>query len=436
MSSTVQATTQERPPGPIRRGLRWLDSKLSRVTSSRDFIPEIDGFRFIAILFVVVFHAAGRILKSQNRTPLLQHWAPGRSLILAVIGNLFLGVQIFFVISGFVVALPFARSAIQGTPKPDLGRYFMRRLTRIAPPYILALLVMYCLLDRYRFYLPHLIAGLVYMHKWVFGTPNPINIVTWTLEAEVAFYVLAPWISSIYSIPGRTVRWGWLVLLIGADSYFVYNGLIPSSPSAYYSFAACLPYFLGGVLLADFYVSGLLSRTSRLAWDGAALLGLAALISSYLYLSAWRFAWLGPFVTMMLVGGGIKGMALSRFLRLRPITLIGGMCYTIYLWHIAFLWYNPLLARLPGFPVRVTSGLSDLQLTVCYCLIAVPLIILFSVPVYYFTERPFMNGPGSRFIERVLRGAYGRLQFKLAGFARSTKANSDLSAESISQEPS
>jgi peptidoglycan/LPS O-acetylase OafA/YrhL len=436
MNSTLEETIQERPGGPARRALRWLDSKLSRVTSSREFIPEIDGFRFVAIFFVVVFHAAGRILKSESRAPLVQQWVPGQSLLLAVIGNLFLGVQLFFVISGLVVALPFARSAIQGTQRPSLSSYFMRRLTRIEPPYMLALLVMYYLLHRYRFYLPHLLAGLVYIHKWVFGIPNPINIVTWTLEVEVVFYVLAPWITSIYSIPGRIVRWAWLVLLIGADSYFVHNWLIPFSPSSYCSFAASLPYFLAGVLLADLYVSGLLSRTNRLVWDGAALLGLAALISSYLYLSKWRLAWVGPFVTMMLVGGGIKGIALNRFLRLRAVTLIGGMCYTIYLWHIMFLWYIPLMARLPGFPARLTAGLSDLQLTIFYCLIAVPLIILFSMPIYYVTERPFMNGPGSRFIERVLRAVYGRLQSRLSGWFTASRHTSGLPAESISQEQS
>jgi len=45
MNSTLEETVQEPVTGPVRRGLRWLDSKLSRVTSSREFIPEIDGLR-------------------------------------------------------------------------------------------------------------------------------------------------------------------------------------------------------------------------------------------------------------------------------------------------------------------------------------------------------------------------------------------------------
>lgn len=39
-------------------------------------------------------------------------------------------------------------------------------------------------------------------------------------------------------------------------------------------------------------------------------------------------------MVMILVAGGIKGVLVSRVLRFRPITLIGGMCYSIYLWRI------------------------------------------------------------------------------------------------------
>jgi peptidoglycan/LPS O-acetylase OafA/YrhL len=164
----MSATLEQQASGSITRGLKWLDSKLSRVTSSREFIPEVDGLRFVAIFFVILFHSAVYILAFQKRPFIVQHWEPGKSVVLGVIGNLYLGVQIFFVISGLAVALPFARAAIQGSPRPSFSRYFMRRLTRIEPPYILALLAMYYLLGQYRFYLPHLLAGLLYAHVWIF----------------------------------------------------------------------------------------------------------------------------------------------------------------------------------------------------------------------------------------------------------------------------
>lgn len=427
----MSATLEEQTSGRITLGLRWLDSKLSRTTSSREFIPEIDGLRFIAIFFVVLFHSAIYVLAFQKRPDLLEHWEPGKSMVLGIIGNLYLGVQIFFVISGLVVALPFARAAIQGSSRPSLGRYFMRRLTRIEPPYILALLVMYYLRGQYRLNLPHLLAGLFYVHKWIFGTPNPINMVTWTLEAEITFYILAPWITSIYSIPGRAARWSWQLLLIAAASSFVHDWFLPLGPPlSSYSFMLGVPFFLAGILLADLYVSGLLTRSRRPAWDIVALLGLVALISCHYSRPGWRFTWLSPIMVMMMVVGGIKGLVFNRFLRFRPITLIGGMCYSIYLWHI------PIMERLGGLATRLPRNVSDLQLTALYGLIAVPLIILFSIPIYYFTERPFMNGSGSRFIERVLRGSFAWLQSKLAGWFGPSKTRTDLYAQAASHEPS
>jgi peptidoglycan/LPS O-acetylase OafA/YrhL len=409
-------------PGPIALSLQWLDSKLSRVTSSREFIPEIDGLRFIAIFFVIVFYAVVHIRDLQHRTPILQKWTPDGSFILGLIGNLFLGVQIFFVISGLVVALPFARSAIRGTPKPSLARYFMRRLTRIEPPYILALLAMYYLMHRFRDDLPHLLAGLLYLHRFVFGTANPINQVTWTLEIEVVFYILAPWITLLYRIPGKNLRWSCQLLLLGTDSYFVHNWFLQQAPDNYLSFFAALPFFLAGILLADLYVSGLLTRPDslpiRLCWDAAAILGLAALLYSHFYGPAWKIAWLSPMAVMLTVAGGIKGSLANRFLRFRPITLVGGMCYSIYLWH------EPILSQLNGFAAKLPANLSDLRLAAVYCAIAVPLMIIISMPIYYFTERPFMNGPGSRCIEQVLRSAYASLRAKLIGQKASAHAKS------------
>lgn len=420
MSSTLPDVRTEPVSDPVTRGLRWLDSRLTRVTSSREFIPEIDGLRCIAVFFVIVFHAAVHILDVRDRPPIVQKWGPGQSIVLGIIGNLFLGVQIFFVISGFVVALPFARSAIQGSPRPNLSRYFMRRITRIEPPYILAILAMYFLCGRYSLYLPHLLAGLFYMHRFIYGVPNPINTVTWTLEIEVIFYILAPWITYIYRIPGEILRWSFQGLILCVSSYVVHEWMFNYSPGSIYSFWAGLPFFLAGILLADLYVSGRLARSNHFSWDAAALLGVVALLYCHYVGPAWRIAWLSPMMIMMLVAGGIKGLVVNRLLRFRPITLIGGMCYSIYLWHI------PISDKLRGlFAAVAPRSLSDLQLAVSYCVVAVPLIILLSMPIYYFTERPFMNGPGSRFIERVLRDTYGRLRSRFTP-DRARQANQPL----------
>src|SRR3954468_10746698 len=103
----------------------WLDG-FRRITTSGQIIPEIDGLRFIAIALVIWHHLA-LYVSTQQRAPLGA----------AVLGQY--GVELFFVISGFILAVPFAMHFLGGGPRVKLSRYFVRRLTRLEPPYLLAL---------------------------------------------------------------------------------------------------------------------------------------------------------------------------------------------------------------------------------------------------------------------------------------------------------
>jgi peptidoglycan/LPS O-acetylase OafA/YrhL len=94
------------------------------------------------------------------------------------------------------------------------------------------------------------------------------------------------------------------------------------------------------------------------------------------------------------------------------------------------------MERLSSLAATLPSGLSDLRLTTLYGALVIPLIILVSIPIYYFTERPFMNGPGSRFIERILRGCLAWFKIKLAGWSGPSGAETDLHTQAVSHEPS
>jgi peptidoglycan/LPS O-acetylase OafA/YrhL len=113
--------------------LQNIPQKLARVTSGRKLISEIDGLRFIAIVPVMIQHMAERF----ERNTAIKFSAPledDYSSFLASRG--FLGVFIFFVISGFILALPFASYHLKNTKKVSLKDYFWRRITRLEPPYI------------------------------------------------------------------------------------------------------------------------------------------------------------------------------------------------------------------------------------------------------------------------------------------------------------
>ncbi len=382
----------------LRKTAHWLDRRLSRVTRG-EYIAEVDGIRFTAIAAVIVFHSL--ITLNWLRGTYQPNWSLNHGLLVQLIGLGFFGVEIFFVLSGFVVTLPFARHAILGTPAPDLKRYYLRRLTRIEPPYFLVLTISW-LIDANRTQLtPHFLAGLIYSHGYIFGASNPLALFAWSLEVEIAFYIVAPWLARIYLVRPKYLRWTvQALLLLGACHVSTFEFTEQLRPRL--TVVQMSPYFLAGMLLADWYASGMLRRTASLAWDLAAAAGLGALMYTVgvSIRAVWTWYWLAPLMILVLFVGIFKGLILNRLLRLRPITLIGGMCYTLYLWH--GLIFSHLPYRLVNHIARLPY---ERGVMVC-CIFALPLAILAAAPIYLLTEKPFMNGPGTRFLERRFRSLF------------------------------
>ena len=107
---------------------------------------------------------------------------------------------------------------------------------------------------------------------------------------------------------------------------------------------------------------------------------------------------------MLMVAGIIGGRIANSLFRLRPITLTGGMCYTLYLWHGFLLILIPLAVK------RQFAGLPYVESAVVYSLIVVPLVIVTCVPIFLLIEKPFMSGPGSRYVETRLRSIAAALR--------------------------
>ena len=139
--------------------------RLSRVTTSGSFIPEIDGLRFLAIAAVIAWHVDEQILYlAGNDSERL-----GSSWLAQLTSRGQYGVQLFFSISGFILGLPFARQAIASGARVALDKYFRRRLTRLEPPYLLTLFIYFaCKIafrsDRARDLFPDLLASCFYVN--------------------------------------------------------------------------------------------------------------------------------------------------------------------------------------------------------------------------------------------------------------------------------
>ena len=378
----------------------WLSRLLSpfrRITGSGAFIAEIDGLRFMAIGSVLLFHlAVGLEIKSP------EHFTrPPGNLVADLTFNGFRGVELFFVISGLILAMPFAGHGLLGKPAVSLKSYFMRRVTRLEPPYVLCMILLFGMHVLFRGrsareLLPHLGASLVYLHNLIYAAESPINNVTWSLEIEIQFYVLTPLLSLLFFIRNKRIRRS-VISAICAASVLLGWAFIEPNSRAYYSILRFLHFFLVGFLLADVYLTDWKGKPARnFVWDIFAFVGWPLL---FLVWSGTASPAPGeapgrePLQTVLLVPAGVfllycaafRGRVANRIFVNPLVTTIGGMCYTIYLLH------NPALALI----VSWTKGLGatgsygiDLFLQ---ALIVFPVLFVPCAAYFLLVEKPCMS---------------------------------------------
>jgi peptidoglycan/LPS O-acetylase OafA/YrhL len=157
-------------------------------------IRPLDGLRACAALSVVVYHLS----ELTGRT--------GPGIAGAVMSQFKSGVPVFFVISGFVLYLPFARAIRDGRPRPRLGSYARRRALRILPAYWVALSLWLAVLVaatglRPSFdWLSYYSLSQIYSLRTMSGGLGP----AWSICVELSFYALLPvfaWAMSRLSRP-------------------------------------------------------------------------------------------------------------------------------------------------------------------------------------------------------------------------------------------
>lgn len=305
-----------------------LFAAFRRVTSTGLLIPEIDGLRFVAILSVFVYHLAGDILRHAD--PAYVHSVSQADWLYQFTQKLNFGVPLFFVISGFLLALPFAQHYVRNHASVSLPRYYLRRVTRLEPPYLLALLLMFVLKvasgQSSTYLAPHLLASAFYVHNIVFAGPSLINVVAWSLEIEVQFYILAPLLAMIFRA-GPTLRR--IALAVACISAALFQSSLSLESALRLTLLGYVQYFLAGFLLADLYLTD--SQSQRIPWDMVSLVGWPMLALLLFYPQVLPF--LAPFLIAVLYLSALHGSWSKRIFAHPLLTTIGGMCYTIYLLH-------------------------------------------------------------------------------------------------------
>jgi peptidoglycan/LPS O-acetylase OafA/YrhL len=378
-----------------------LARRFRRMTTSGRYLAEIDGLRFIAIAAVVAVHVLGYWLGRSGRSyPSMSSLDRGLESF-ALLG--FYGVHLFFMISGFVLAMPFCKHAFAGGKPVNLRNYFWRRVTRLEPPYIITMLTFFALMPffgkgSWSDLWPHLLASLGYVHNIVYGKGSLINNNAWSLEIEIQFYLLMPIIAGALVLP----PWPRRILLIALAFLLSLNKLW-LSPDAPQSILQYGQYFLLGILFCDAWTSSWQALPRSVGADLPGLL-------------AWPlFAWVNlqhagiladifnPWLIGLLFYAALLGRWHGRLLAFGPIPLIGGMCYSIYLLHARVLAavVHGLLAKLPS----LGSFTADYSLVLPLASLAV---VAVSAVFFVLVEKPCMDPGWPTKALEWLRGSRGR----------------------------
>lgn len=352
-----------------------------RISASGAWFPEVDGLRFLSILVVMLSHTfiAWRRHNGFDEST----FAAWPNALLLFLNNGHTGVLIFFVISGYIIALPFAKAIPKGHDL-NLKNYYLRRLVRIEPPYLIIMtgfFLVYALTgwQHVVHYGPHYAASIFYLHNVIFPYTPGLNDVAWSLEVEIQFYLLAPLFFRVYRLPAPARR---MVLCA-----FAIVGLAlpllwcPDIVTLYHYFE----YFACGMLLADIVQHG-----RPLTRAQSSMLNVAALLSFFLlffgsFISQPARDWLTPLFIFIITAAALLSPRAKQVFGIGILPVIGGMCYSIYLVH------NLLLVFLFKYGMGVLPGNAGIPAFLLNALLMSACVLLVSAVVFRLVERPFMK---------------------------------------------
>ncbi len=181
----------------------------------------LDGLRGIAVLLVLWYHVWEI------------SWLPTPPWLAFVPATGFIGVHLFFFLSGFVISYPFVRAQLFETAPPTWRHFAWRRLIKIVPSYVLSIAAAYAIgyaqVQPGASTVPDLITHLLFIHTWFPDRYGTIDGVLWTLAVEVEFYCVFPLIWACFKrTPWLTagtmiaIAWVWRIALAQCcyETYF------------------------------------------------------------------------------------------------------------------------------------------------------------------------------------------------------------------------
>ena len=323
---------------------------------------DIDGLRAIAVLFVVFFHAF-----------------PG------VIRGGFIGVDVFFVISGYLITSIISDEIRRG--QFSIINFYQRRIRRIFPALLCVMIAAagygWLTLASFEFVslMRYVSTGAAFVSNFLAysdtgyfsqSTEEKPLMHLWSLGVEEQFYLIWPVLLLVTPIITDPRGWRGLGALLAADFAFSILQIKINPMAAFYlPFTRLWELFAGGYL--SLAAAG--APSSRLSMPARAFAGLALIIMSGLAIrgDANFPGWLAlfPVVGAYLVIGSGPDTVLHRRLLSHPwLVYVGLISYPLYLWHWVILSFLRVQGDLLAWPNRIAAiGLSFVLASLTYFLI-------------------------------------------------------------------
>jgi len=320
-------------------------------TSSNNYRADVDGLRAIAVLSVILFH-------------LNPAWASGG----------FVGVDLFFVISGYLITGQIRKDLSDG--QFTVKNFYLRRIRRIVPPLVVMLITASCIAllilkpEDFRSFAYSLIVQPFSLQNLVFlaegdyfrGADTKVLLHTWSLAVEEQFYLFWPLLLVLLKrLPFRPLCGALGIFIIA--SFYLCAVLTLSSPKTAFFLIFTRAWELGfGGLAAIWHENQQSANTNQqstasswtyetLGWFGIAGLGYAIFAIDSGIPFPGKTALIPVFAAFLLVlSGGSAQTTVRKILSLPILVKIGLISYPLYLWH----W--PLLVFMYHLHVKPTDA--------------------------------------------------------------------------------
>jgi len=394
-----------------------------KLHSGIKYRKDIDGLRALAVLSVIIFH-------------INPHWIPGG----------FLGVDIFFVISGYLITFILIKE-VSTSKKIDIINFYKRRIKRIIPALLFVLIPTFIV--GFILFSPDDFLSLLKSGVWGFFSAANIYFFSsidtgyfstgsdqlpllhlWSLGVEEQFYILWPFIvlfllTYIDSIKKHIL---FIAIIFIISLVWAQLVIVSNHSFAYYMLPTRAWELLGGATVA-FLVHKELSQ-NKVINEMMAFIGLLFIILSFIFVTESDpvpgIAALPTIIgaSLLIFSGAFQATYVGRFLSLKAFVGIGLVSYSAYLWHwpiLAFLRYSIIeidasmaffvllltfiLATISYFyiesPLR-KNNLSTKKVFIQYFIIPAIAIILFSTMI----EKVIASKPAWIYSEKKLDNAF------------------------------